>query len=283
MKKVPSEKGFLGLPQDEFPLAVKNQALIIPFGFEHYEQFGCFAAPQAIIAASKEINLFDERFGCYPYKQINITTLKEISPRKKADQALFQLQQWQEMLCQNRQFALTLGGETSLTLQAMVPWLRYNKDVVFIHFSAHSEILYDLAIQYPEQQFWGFGTRSVSESVYHLTQTANQRFRLYYVRDKHRWNWNEIKERLANKLVYLSVSMDCFDSSLFPATPYPEPGGFMWDEVMPCIECVATYSSIVGACLSNFSPMDEMPFYDLFVAKLAYRLLATIFLGSSAQ
>lgn len=282
MKRCSSEKGFLGLAREEYPLS-KHRALVVPFGFESHEELNCSLAPQAIIGASKEINLFDERYGCCPYQQIHISTLKEISPRKKSRHALLQLQQWQETLCLNEEFSLTLGGDSGLVLQAVAPWFIYNKNLAFIHLGAHTDVLYDLSIQYPEQLILGFGTRNITESVYQLTRSADSQLSFYQARDKNNWDWQLVKTLLTNKSIFLSISVDCFDPSLFPATPYAEPGGLMWDEVIHSIERLANMAPIIGASLCDFSPMDTTPAYDLFVAKLAYRLLATVFLGACAS
>lgn len=278
MKKVSSEKGFLGLTREQVIKTVKNQAVILPFGFEMDEGSGCCSAPEAVITASKEINLFDERFGCYPYSQMNIITVKEISPSKRPRQVLLQMQQWQEILRQNGQFALILGGEYRLIPAAIAPWLARGNNIAFVHLGAHDSILYDTAMLYPQLTVLGFGLRSVSEPFYQLAQTQKQRLSIYYARQKLNWDWRVIKDYLANKTIYLSVSVDCFDMSLLPTTPCPEPGGLMWDEVLQCVENLTKIAPIIGASICDFAPIDNMPAYDLLVAKFAYRLLATVFL-----
>lgn len=276
LKNVSGEKGFLGLTSVQQIKTLKNQVFILPFGFEIDEGSGCCAAPQAIISASKEINLFDERFGCYPYQQMEITTIKDISPSKSTRQALQKMQQWQETLYQNKQLALILGGENRLIPQAIAPWLM-DKNLAFIHLGAHAGILHDLVKQYPELVVLGFGLRSINEAQYQLAQAEPQRLSLYYARDNLSWDWLAIRERLANKTIYLSLSADCFDMSLLPASPCPEPGGLLWNEVINCLENLVQIAPIAGACFCDFSPLDNLPLYDLLAAKLIYRLLATFF------
>ena len=277
VKIVSSEKGFLGLNRPQTKTTHQAQAFIIPFGYEDKEDSGCGAAPQAIIAASRDLNLFDERYGCHPHREISITTLKEVYLTKRARQAWQQLQNLQETFSNNGQFALILGGENGL-LSAVIPqWLNQYNDMVLVHLGAHGGIIYELGSQYPYLTIQGFGLRSINEPLYQLAKEQCQRIALHYGSDHQRWDWSSIKKSLAGKKVYLSVSVD-FDMSVLPTTPYPEPGGMFWDGVMTCIECFASHASIVGAFLGDFSPNENMPAYDILIAKLAYRLISTVFL-----
>ena len=39
-----------------------------------------------------------------------------------------------------------------------------------------------------------------------------------------------------NKNVYITFDVDSLDSSIMPATGTPEPGGLLWEEVLPIIK-----------------------------------------------
>lgn len=283
VKTVTSEKGFLGLNSAQLGGTPKAQALIIPFGYEDKEDGGCGAGPQAIITASRDLNLFDERYGCHPSQDIRFTTLKEVYLTKSSRQAWQQLHQLQETFCKNGQFALILGGELPLLSSALTPWLTQYNDLVFIHLGVHGAIIHDLGNQHPDLTLLGFGLRSINESLYQFALKHDKRISLNYAKDKQCWDWQQVKKSLAGKKIYLSVSVDCFDMSLLPSTPWPEPGGLFWDEVMQCIEFFALHATIVGASICDFSPIDSLPAYDLLVAKLAYRLISTVFLTQTCQ
>lgn len=278
VKIVSSEKGFLGLNFTQKVTVHKPQAFIIPFGYEDKEDSGCGAGPEAIIAASRDINLFDERYGCHPYQHIAFTTLKEIYLTNSSRQAWQTLQRLQETFCKNQQFSLILGGENRLLSSSLGPWLTTSSDVAFIHLGAHGSIIHELGSNYPGLTLLGFGLRSIDASLYQLALAQGSRISLYYAKDRHHWDWAKISACLRGKKVYLSVSVDCFDMSLLPATPLPEPGGLSWDEVMTSIEFFAHNTAIIGASLCDFAPIENMPIYDLLVAKFAYRLVSTIFL-----
>ena len=62
-----------------------------------------------------------------------------------------------------------------------------------------------------------------------------------------------------------------------PATGTPEPGGFMWDEVISVIKTVCKNSNIVGADINELSPIKNFNSYNFLVAKLAYKILSYSF------
>ena len=71
--------------------------------------------------------------------------------------------------------------------------------------------------------------------------------------------------------------LDGFDSSIMPATGTPEPGGMLWEEVLPIIKNVCKYSNIVGADINELAPIKNFDSYNFLVAKLAYKILAYTF------
>ena len=52
---------------------------------------------------------------------------------------------------------------------------------------------------------------------------------------------------IINKTVYLTFDVDGLDSSIMPATGTPEPGGLLWEDVLPIIKRVCQISNVVGA------------------------------------
>ncbi|MDI9819652.1 MULTISPECIES: arginase family protein [unclassified Legionella] len=280
MKEVSCTKGFLGLTSKEVTTSAAKRVLIIPFGFEYEEDSGCRQGPQAIIAASQGMNLFDERLGCYPYQQINIKTIKAIPPGKRVRQAIQLMQQWQDSLWQQGQFALILGGEHRLMPDILSPLFTNGEELAFIHLGAQGTILHELALKHPRLQLLGLGLRNIDQRFYQLAQREKDRLRLYYAHNKATWDWQSINDFLRKKRVYLSISVNFFDMSLLPATPSPEPGGLMWDESMACIDALASIINPVGACLCDFSPLEHVLSYDLLVAKFVYRLLTSLFVRS---
>ena len=87
----------------------------------------------------------------------------------------------------------------------------------------------------------------------------------------------KFKKLIKNKTVYLTFDVDGLDSSLMPATGTPEPGGLLWEEVLPIIKKVCQVSNVVGADINELAPIKNFDSYNFLVAKLAYKILAYSF------
>ena len=62
-----------------------------------------------------------------------------------------------------------------------------------------------------------------------------------------------------------------------PATGTPEPGGIMWEDVLPIIKKVCQISNVVGADINELAPIKNFDSYNFLVAKLAYKILSYSF------
>ena len=83
---------------------------------------------------------------------------------------------------------------------------------------------------------------------------------------------------IKNKKVYLTFDVDGFDSSIMPATGTPEPGGLFWNETIKIIKIASKNSKIVGADINELAPIKGFDSYNFLTAKLAYKILAYIFI-----
>ena len=103
------------------------------------------------------------------------------------------------------------------------------------------------------------------------------RIEIFWAKDKKEWDLHKIEKIFLNKNVYITFDVDGFDSSVMPATGTPEPGGFMWDDVIPIIKIICKNSNIVGADINELAPIKNFDSYNFLVAKLAYKILSYIF------
>jgi len=104
-----------------------------------------------------------------------------------------------------------------------------------------------------------------------------KRIKIFWAKDKSKWNLNQLKKIIRNKKVYLTFDVDGLDSSLMPATGTPEPGGLFWDETIRIIKIAAQSSHIVGGDINELSPIKGFDSYNFLTAKLAYKIIAYAF------
>ena len=289
MKYLSNKKGFLGTDNKSNR---KENVVIVPFGLEKTVSYGggTSKGPSEIIKASHQVELFDEDLNKEPYRSIGIKTLKPFPIKKKIVDALKQIENINKLLINKRKFPLVLGGEHSLTAGAIRPFVRKFGKLCLLHFDAHA----DLRSSYNGNKFShasairrcldssnvsvvSFGIRNISSSEISFLQKNKKRIKIFWAKDKSKWNLNQLKKILRNKKVYLTFDVDGLDSSLMPATGTPEPGGLFWNETINIIKTAAQSSHIVGADINELSPIRGFDSYNFLAAKLAYKIIAYSF------
>ena len=87
-------QGFQDPDRDGVDAPEAARAVVIPFGLEASVSYGggTRRGPAAILAASQQLELFDEELWCEPYKAFGIATLAEPNIADSVDAALDQLE-----------------------------------------------------------------------------------------------------------------------------------------------------------------------------------------------
>ncbi len=289
MKYLSQKKGFLGYDagQDLDP-----KVIIVPYGLEKTVSYGGGTknGPKEIIKASHQVELFDEELNKEPYKEIGIKTLKPFPIKKKIDQALNQLSNINEEIIANNKFPMVFGGEHSITPGSIKPLVEKYDNITLLHFDAHA----DLRESYQGEKFShasaikrcldfknvkvvSFGIRNLSKTEMDFYNNNRDRIEIFWGKDKKNWDLTLIEKFFMNKTSYITFDVDGFDASIMPATGTPEPGGLLWEDVLPIIKKVCQISNVVGADINELAPIKNFDSYNFLVAKLAYKILSYTF------
>ena len=290
MNYLSNKKGFLGIDNN---FNFKAKAIVIPFGLEKTVSYGSGTknGPKEIIKASHQVELYDEELNCEPYKKIGIKTLKPFKIDKNIVKALKQISKINEENLKNKIFPLVLGGEHTITPGCIAPFAKKYDKLCLLHFDAHA----DLRESYNGNQFShasairrcldhknisviSFGIRNISSSEIYFLNKNSSRIKIFWSKNKKKWDLKKFKKLIKNKTVYLTFDVDGLDSSVMPATGTPEPGGLFWDETLDIIKIAFKNSNIVGADINELSPIKGFDSYNFLVAKLAYKILSYKFL-----
>ena len=289
MKYLTNKKGFLGIDNKS---NVKEKVVVVPFGLEKTVSYGrgTGKGPEEIIKASHQVELFDEELNKEPYKYIGIKTIKPFPIKKNIIDALKQIESINEILLNKKKFPLILGGEHSLTPGAIRPFVKKFKKICLLHFDAHADLRNSYnnnkfshasairrCLDNPNVSLISFGIRNISSVEIPFLKKNNNRIKIFWAKDKPKWNMSLFKKIIKNKKLYLTFDVDGLDSSLMPATGTPEPGGMFWDETIKIIKTAAQFSQIVGADINELSPIKGFDSYNFLVAKLAYKIIAYSF------
>ena len=289
MKYLSNKKGFLGIDNKS---NVKEKVVVIPFGLEKTVSYGggTSKGPKEIIKASHQVELFDEDLNKEPYKNIGIRTLQPFPIKKNIIDALKQIEKINKLLLDEKKFPLVLGGEHSLTSGAIRPFVKKFGKIFLLHFDAHADLRNSYngnkfshasairrCLDNPNVSVVSFGIRNISLNETLFLKKNKKRIKIFWAKDKLKWNLSEFKKIIRNKKVYLTFDVDGLDLSLMPATGTPEPGGLFWDETIKIIKIAAQSSNIIGADINELSPIKEFDSYNFLAAKLAYKIIAFSF------
>jgi len=281
-----NKQGFLGIDNK---FSFKEKVVVVPFGLEKTVSYGGGTknGPKEIIRASHQVELYDEELNCEPYKKIGIKTLKPFKIDKNIKKALNKVSKINENILKKGIFPLTLGGEHSITPGCIAPFAKKYKNLCILHFDAHA----DLRDSYNGEKYShasairrcldnknisliSFGIRNISKNEIQYLKENSKRIKIFWAKDKKKWNLNSFKKLVKNKKVYLTFDVDGLDSSIMPATGTPEPGGLLWDETLEIIKIAMKNSNVVGADINELAPIKGFNSYNFLVAKLAYKILS---------
>jgi agmatinase len=289
MKYLSQRNGFLGYDANQ---NIEPKVIVVPFGLEKTVSYGSGTknGPIEIIKASHQVELFDEELNKEPYKEIGIKTIKPFPIKKKIEDALDQLAAINKEILSKNKFPLIFGGEHSITPGSLKPFVNKYNQITLLHFDAHA----DLRETYQGEKFShasaikrcldfknvnvvSFGIRNLSQPEMDFYNNNRNRIEIFWGKDKKNWDLSQLDKFFKDKTVYITFDVDGFDASIMPATGTPEPGGLLWEDVLPIIKKVCEISNIVGADINELAPIKNFNSYNFLVAKLAYKILSYTF------
>jgi agmatinase len=284
---------FLDLPP--CPLE-KADAVIVPVPFERTVSYGggTMRGPAAIIAASCQIETFDEEtlvdFERSPL--LHTMAPPEILGVRGAEDSLpvtDQLDALRDLYHTLRpKLVVALGGEHTLSYGAAAGLIDDLTELTIVQIDAHADLIDEL-----DGRRWSHGTvmrrlweqgcrlvqigvRSLSRSEYELA-TTGQRIDTFFAHQLEE-RWTGLLATLADLRgpVYVTLDVDGLDPSVIPSTGTPQPGGLTWTQTLSVFRAVASNRAcrLLGADVVEFVPSPHPPGCDLTAAKLVVKLLA---------
>ena len=286
-----NKNGFLGVDNK---FKIKEKAVVIPFGLEKTVSYGSGTknGPKEIIKASHQVELYDEEFDLEPFRKIGIKTIKPFKLSNNIENSLNQISSLNEKIINKNLFPLTLGGEHSITVGCIKPFIKKYKKITIVQIDAHA----DLRNIYNNEKFShasamrrcldnknvsliSLGIRNISKSEITFLNKNSKRVKIFWAQNKNKWKIKDLIKLIKNKNIYFTFDVDGFDSSIMPATGTPEPGGLLWYETLNLIKNVFLNSNVIGADINELAPIKGFDSYNFLVAKLAYKILTYKFLS----
>jgi agmatinase len=276
---------------DDFTDFATARAVIVPVPFDGTTCYrpGTREGPQAIIDASRNLELYDAELERSPYL-VGIHTLRAVEIiAGNAAAMVARIEQVTEALLEAGKFPVTLGGDHLTSIGVIRAYAHRLADLSVLQIDAHA----DLRDEYEGSALSSatvmrrvldvcprtaqVGIRSLSEPEAQLV--AERHLPLWRASDirtqslRGRQDWIDDVVASLSAQVYVTVDVDGFDPSLVPGTGTPEPGGLGWYEVIDLLAAVGRARRIVGCDVVELSPLVEGHVSPVVAAKLAYKLI----------
>lgn len=267
------------------------RVVVVPVPFDGTTCYrpGTREGPQAIIDASRNLELYDAELRRSPYR-VGIHTLQAVEPvMGNAAGMVDRIEQVTGHLLDQNKFVVTLGGDHLTSIGVIRAFAKRHAGLSVLQIDAHA----DLREEYEGSPLSSatimrrvldvcphtaqVGIRSLSEPEAQLVE--ERQLPMWLASDIHaqtlrgQRGWiDEVVSALGDE-VYITIDIDAFDPSLVPGTGTPEPGGLTWYDVIDLLTAVTARKRVIGADVVELSPLVEGHVSPVVGAKLVYKLI----------
>jgi agmatinase len=290
----PAPALFLGLSPEESRLD-KARVAVVPAPFDQTTSYlpGTRFGPGAILAASRQVEFYDEELDREPF-EIGVATLGEIEIEPAdIESGLRRLEEVVEELDSRGIVPLTLGGEHSLSIAPVAALKRRYPGLSVLQLDAHLDLrdsyqgtklshasvmrrIRDLGVSTVP-----VGIRSVSREEADYVHAEKAPVFLAREIRAQGLSVDAVLEELTNP-VYVSIDLDAFDPAFVPGVGTPEPGGLTWDEGLRLLRAVFERRQVVGIDVVELCPIPGQIVSEFFAAKLVNKLIGYLGLAPAA-
>jgi agmatinase len=292
---------FLALPP-ELSAPEKAQAWVLPIPYEGTTCYGSGTrnGPAAILAASRQVELFDREFDCEPAARFGIHTLDPLGLVYRSPEAMIETIETAVIgVLTGRpgpKLLAVFGGEHSISsgvVRALAGTLRPG-ELVAVQIDAHADLrdVYEgsrhshacaarrILDVCPLMQI---GIRNLSEEEERFRQTS-QHVHTVFAEDVPDGRYlGDLAQFVRGKVVYLTIDLDGLDPSIMPAVGTPEPDGLSWSQLLAVVRVIAREAARLAAFdVVELAPIPGLAAPDFLAAKLAYRVMSTTLLKGPA-
>lgn len=291
-------EGFQDPDRDGAAAPETARAVIIPFGLEASVSYGggTTNGPSAILAASHQLELFDEELWREPYREFGIATLRPPKIESSVEKALDQLEALVEQVVADGRFPLVLGGEHSLTAAAIRPFARRYDELVILQIDAHADLRdgylgehYSHAsamrrvLDHANCRVVSLGIRAICQAEADYIDANPDRVEIFWAHAQDEWSLEALTRTLRGRNIYVTFDIDGLDNAEMPATGTPTPGGLSYFSALEILKIAADAGTIVGADVVELAPIDGFHGYDYTAAAIANKILNYALSGTTRR
>lgn len=260
---------------------------VLPIPYERTVSYGKGTgnAPAAILAASEQLELFDEEL-LIPIDTA-VQTLQPPDCLTGTQEDVFQrIHETAADVFSNKRFLTALGGEHSISYPLVSAAAEHYPRLTVLHLDAHA----DLRDSYENNplshacvmrrineiplDIVHVGIRSLSLEDYELIKEQNKK--VFWAKDitvarDSAWI-NRVLDALGD-YVYISLDIDALDPSLIQGTGTPEPGGLAWHDCISLLKAVCYSKNVIAADIVEVIPLPGSVVSEFAAAKIATKIM----------
>lgn len=264
---------FLGIPEVK---PAEAEVVILPVPFEETTSYGqgTRRGPQAILEASRQVELFEPDYPDELQNLVKIATVPAVAEKRKMASRAGEYRD---------KFLISLGGEHAITPELVKPFLKKYPRLSVLQVDAHTDMRDEWEGRKDShacamRRLQEMGIENIVQVGIRNTAKEEQR---YLKKENIFWGNKFGVEKILQRLgeqVYLTFDVDGLDISIMPATGTPEPGGLSYEQACELLKAVAKQKNLVAADFVELAPIKDIPAYDFLVAKLVFKLIGYKFI-----
>jgi len=262
-----------------------SKVVILPVPYEKTTTYvkGTAKGPQAIIDASRNMELYDEELD-KDISNVGICTLNPLIIDKNPEEMVNDVFKNVKKLLDDNKFPVIIGGEHSVTSGCVKAFADSHDDFSVLQMDAHA----DLREEYDGTKFSHActmkrcmdecksivqaGIRSLcSEEADFIKKNDMKIFWAKDIFDNDEWFDQAISK--LSKNVYITFDLDVLDPSIMPSTGTPEPGGLKYYQVLRFLKKVFEEKNVVGFDVVELCPNVSNVSPDFTAAKIIYKMV----------
>lgn len=282
----PRRPPFYGLTPGESAYGTSRIVILpVPYGGTVTYGKGSEKGPEAIRAASQQVELFDEETRREPYR-LGIHSLPPVACRGATPaQVVARVRRAVAPLLADGRFVVTLGGEHSVSSGTTSLHAARYPGLTIVHFDAHSDLREEYhgaahnhacaaARMREHARLIQIGIRSQCPEERAIIDRGEVETLFAYQMQGRDWAPEVLAKIEEGSPVYVSFDLDYFDPSIMPATGTPEPGGGEWWPTLRFLRGLCEKACLVGFDVVELAPIRGLHAPDFLAARLVYKMLA---------
>ena len=256
---------------------------VVPVPYERTTSFqqGTARGPEAVLAASHQVEYHDEELGVQSLRA-GIHTAAPFTSDADPEQFVMDLTRAYASWSREGRVIALIGGEHTVAVGAVRAAKERHPDLGVLQIDAHA----DLRASYGGSPYSHACTaRRLVETapVVQVGVRALSSPEARFLRESHRVEAfmahdliQDLPGRVAEALpdtVYISLDIDGLDPSEAPGTGTPEPGGLRYREVLDVLREVTRLKTVVGMDLTEVLPCPGSAVTEVLAARLVYKMI----------